>query len=105
VSNGKKLGKAVYVFSPDKANTKVAHVNYVPPSLKAKGADARTWATEVSDVLGGKVVNAAEFLPQLATDSLFQAGGKDDSAQGVGANAEKVDEAVAVSRKYLSGFI
>ncbi|KAJ7287695.1 tRNA synthetases class II (A)-domain-containing protein [Mycena rebaudengoi] len=87
VSNGKKLGKAVYVFSPDKANTKVAHVNYVPPSLKAKGADARTWATEVSDVLGGK------------------AGGKDDSAQGVGANAEKVGEAVAVSRKYLSGFI
>jgi alanyl-tRNA synthetase len=55
VSQGKKLGKAVYVFSPDRSGTKVAHVNYIPPSMKAKGADARTWATRVSEVLGGKV--------------------------------------------------
>jgi alanyl-tRNA synthetase len=55
VSQGKKLGKAVYVFSSDLGGSKVAHVNYVPPSMKAKGADARVWATRVSEVLGGKV--------------------------------------------------
>jgi hypothetical protein len=55
VAQGKKLGKAVYVFSADVSSGKVAHVNYVPPSMKAKGADARTWATKVTEVLGGKV--------------------------------------------------
>ncbi|KAJ6593748.1 tRNA synthetases class II (A)-domain-containing protein [Mycena capillaripes] len=87
VSQGKKLGKAVYVFSADLAGSKVAHVNYVPPSMKAKGADARAWATKVSEVLGGK------------------AGGKDDSAQGVGTNVDKVDEAVGLSKEYLSQFL
>ncbi|KAJ6558616.1 tRNA synthetases class II (A)-domain-containing protein [Mycena vulgaris] len=85
VSQGKKLGKAVYVFSAD--HTKVAHVNYVPPSMKAKGADARAWATKVSEVLGGK------------------AGGKDDSAQGVGTDVHKINEAVGVCKEYLSPFL
>ncbi|KAJ7132903.1 tRNA synthetases class II (A)-domain-containing protein [Mycena crocata] len=87
VSQGKKLGKAVYVFSPDNSGSKVAHVNYIPPSMKAKGADARTWATQVSDTLGGK------------------AGGKEDSAQGVGMRVDKVDEAVGLCKKYLSPFL
>ncbi|KAJ7782975.1 tRNA synthetases class II (A)-domain-containing protein [Mycena metata] len=86
-SQGKKLGKAVYVFSADHDGGKVAHVNYVPPSMKAKGADARTWATKVSEVLGGK------------------AGGKDDSAQGVGTDVSRVDEAVGLSKEYLSQFL
>ncbi|KAJ7084272.1 tRNA synthetases class II (A)-domain-containing protein [Mycena belliarum] len=86
VSQGRKLGKSVYVFSVDHAGTKVAHVNYVPPSTKAKGADARTWATQVSEVLGGK------------------AGGKDDSAQGVGTQVDKVDEALALCKEYLRPF-
>jgi len=86
-SQGKKLGKAVYVFSADNDGGKVAHVNYVPPSMKAKGADARTWATKVSEVLGGK------------------AGGKDDSAQGVGTDVSRVDEAVGLSKEYLSQFL
>ncbi|KAF8170168.1 tRNA synthetases class II (A)-domain-containing protein [Mycena galopus ATCC 62051] len=87
VAQGKKLGKAVYVFSADVGSGKVAHVNYVPPSMKAKGADARAWATKVSDVLGGK------------------AGGKEDSAQGVGTNVDQVDKAVGLSKEYLSQFL
>ncbi|KAJ7502731.1 tRNA synthetases class II (A)-domain-containing protein [Mycena galericulata] len=87
VSQGKKLGKAVYVFSADQGGSKVAHVNYVPPSMKAKGADARAWATKVCEALGGK------------------AGGKDDSAQGVGMHAQKVDEAVVLCKEYLTPFL
>ncbi|KAJ7497173.1 tRNA synthetases class II (A)-domain-containing protein [Mycena latifolia] len=87
VSQGKKLGKAVYVFSADDIGSKVAHVNYIPPSMKAKGADARVWATKVSEVLGGK------------------AGGKDDSAQGVGTHVDKVGEAVGLCKEYLSPFL
>ncbi|KAK7057327.1 alanine--tRNA ligase [Favolaschia claudopus] len=87
VAQGKKLGKAVYVFSADIDGGKVAHVNFVPPSMKAKGADARVWATQVSELLGGK------------------AGGKEDSAQGVGTNVDQVDEAVRLSREYLSQYL
>ncbi|KAJ7733086.1 tRNA synthetases class II (A)-domain-containing protein [Mycena olivaceomarginata] len=87
VAQGKKLGKAVYVFSADVSSGKVAHVNYVPPSMKAKGADARTWATKVTEVLGGK------------------AGGKEDSAQGVGTNVNQIGEALGLSKDYLSQFL
>ncbi|KAF7376011.1 Alanine--tRNA ligase [Mycena sanguinolenta] len=87
VAQGKKLGKAVYVFSADASSGKVAHVNYLPPSMKAKGADARVWATKVGEVLGGK------------------AGGKEDSAQGVGTNVDQVDEAVRLSKEYVSQFL
>ena len=55
VMQGRKSGKAVYVFSVDEASGKVAHVNFVPPSVKAKGADARIWASKVTDIIGGKV--------------------------------------------------
>lgn len=55
VLQGRKLGKAVYVFSVDEEGGKVGHVNHVPPFLKEKGADARTWASKVGEVLGGKV--------------------------------------------------
>ncbi|KAJ7925137.1 tRNA synthetases class II (A)-domain-containing protein [Mycena leptocephala] len=94
VSQGKKLGKAVYVFSSDLGGSKVAHVNYVPPSMKAKGADARVWATRVSEVLGESLLF-----------SQLQAGGKDDSAQGVGTNVDKVHEAVGLSKEYLSQYL
>lgn len=55
VAQGKKLGKAVYVFSVSVEGSKVAHANYVPEEVRAKGFDARTWASKVTDVLGGKV--------------------------------------------------
>ncbi|KAG6813654.1 hypothetical protein H0H92_008891 [Tricholoma furcatifolium] len=84
VAQGKKLGKAVYVLSVDAEGGKVAHVNYVPPSLKEKGLDARTWAARVTDIIGGK------------------AGGKEDSAQGVGVEVSKVEEAFKAAQSYLS---
>jgi len=51
----KKLGKAVYVFSVDSEGGRVIHVNHVPVSLRSRGIDARTWATCVTEILGGKV--------------------------------------------------
>lgn len=45
----------MYVFSIDPETGKIAHANFVAPSLKAQGVDARTWAAKVTDVVGGKV--------------------------------------------------
>ena len=72
----------MYVFTVDHKGNKVAHGNHVPVTSKAKGLDARTWASKVSEVLGGK------------------AGGKDDGAQGVGTDTSKVEEALQVARNY-----
>ncbi|KIK03536.1 hypothetical protein K443DRAFT_676709 [Laccaria amethystina LaAM-08-1] len=83
ISQGRKLQKAVYVFSTDPESNTVAHVNYVPPEFKTKGADARTWASKVVGILGGK------------------AGGKEDSAQGVGPDGCRLDEALAAAQLYL----
>ncbi|KAN0128727.1 alanine--tRNA ligase [Lactarius tabidus] len=83
VLQAKKLGKAVYVFSVDSEGGKVIHVNHVPESLRSKGIDARTWAARVVETLGGK------------------AGGKEDGAQGVGVNTDKVKEALEVAQNYL----
>ncbi|KAG6901162.1 hypothetical protein C0995_016297 [Termitomyces sp. Mi166 len=84
VAQGKKLGKAVYVLSVDTEGGKIAHVNYVPPALKEKGLDARTWANRVTDIIGGK------------------AGGKEDSAQGVGIEVLKIDDALRSAQSYLT---
>jgi alanyl-tRNA synthetase len=84
---GKKLGKNVYVISGDEDAGKVAHANFVTESSKARGLDAQTWASKVSDILGGK------------------AGGKSDSAQGSGTNVEKIAEAVSVARSYAEKFL
>lgn len=54
MTQGRKLGKAVYVLSIDKDGGKVAHVNYVPAAMQIKGLDARTWASKVAEILGGK---------------------------------------------------
>ena len=86
VTQGRKLGKALYVFSVDSGSGKVVHVNFVPPSLKSKGLDARQWATKVSEIVGGK------------------AGGKDESAQGVGVELGKVEEAVTAAKSYFSSY-
>ncbi|KZT00869.1 uncharacterized protein LAESUDRAFT_731875 [Laetiporus sulphureus 93-53] len=81
---GKKLGKTIYVFSPDYEAGKVQHVNAVSPTAKAKGLDARAWATAVAEVLGGK------------------AGGKEDSAQGVGVNVDRVNEALETAKQFFT---
>ena len=72
----------MYVFSVDHEGNKVVHGNYVPTTSKTKGLDARNWASMVSTILGGR------------------AGGKDDSAQGVGTAINKVEEALKVARDY-----
>jgi len=87
VLQGKKLGKVVYVFSVDRGAGKVAHVNYVPPSMIAKGVDARTWATKVTETLRGK------------------AGGREDSVQGVGADVTRVKEALDIANQYILKFL
>ncbi|OAX38373.1 hypothetical protein K503DRAFT_800484 [Rhizopogon vinicolor AM-OR11-026] len=84
VMRGKKLGKAVYVFSVDAEGGKVAHANYVPESARSRGLDARTWASKVSDIIGGK------------------AGGKEDGAQGVGVNISQVEDALRVAQETFS---
>ncbi|KAJ3798631.1 tRNA synthetases class II (A)-domain-containing protein [Lentinula aff. detonsa] len=83
-SQGRKMAKAVYVFSIDSESGKIIHVNFIPSSIMSKGADARTWAARVTEITGGK------------------AGGKVDSAQGVGDNPARVMEAVNAAKAYLS---
>jgi alanyl-tRNA synthetase len=46
------------------------------------GLDGRTWASKVSEVLGGRV------------------GGKDDGAQGVGTNISELEKALQVAKDY-----
>ncbi|TFK54380.1 hypothetical protein OE88DRAFT_1655033 [Heliocybe sulcata] len=82
VVNARKLNKAVYVFSSDPEGTRVAHANFVSGAAKSRGIDGRKWAAAVSDVLGGK------------------AGGKEDSAQGVGSDAAKLQDAVKTAQKF-----
>ncbi|TFK75281.1 hypothetical protein BDN72DRAFT_757654 [Pluteus cervinus] len=86
VAQAKKLEKAAYVLTIDAEHGKVAHVNYVPPSLRSEGVDARQWATKVSNIIGGK------------------AGGKEESVQGVGTSPERVDEALIAAKEYLNAF-
>ena len=92
---GKTLSKAVYVFSPDEETGKVAHLNYVPKEvLSSKKLDAKIWLGEVSKVIGGKVrlpFHKSETCKWL----MYQGGGRDDSATGVGSEGDKIKEAVA----------
>jgi alanyl-tRNA synthetase len=81
----------------------VSHVNFISNSLKEKGADARTWATKVNEVLGGKVKQIFFLLciiPYLICG--IQAGGKDDSAQGTGIHVDRLGEAIEVAQNYLT---
>ncbi|PVF97475.1 hypothetical protein CPB86DRAFT_807243 [Serendipita vermifera] len=84
INQAKTLNKAVYVLSIDSQSGKVTHGNYLPPSLAADGFDARTWASGVSEIVGGR------------------AGGKPDTAQGVGTDASKVADAVTVANELFA---
>ncbi|KAG6332771.1 hypothetical protein ID866_6316 [Astraeus odoratus] len=81
VTQGKKLGKAVYVFSADAEGGKVAHANYLPEASRTQSFDAKVWAAKVSEILGGK------------------AGGKGESSQGVGIYVDKIGEALKVAQE------
>ena len=55
VAQAKKLGKSVYLFSVDPTGEKVVHVNFVSEAARKRGLEARSWASKVSEVIGGKV--------------------------------------------------
>lgn len=56
----------MYVFSVNAESGKVAHANYVPEYVREKGFDARTWASKVTEVLGGKVrPSTARVIDQI----------------------------------------
>lgn len=101
VQTAKKLEKAVYLLSEqydeaatqaareahggDKAfvKSRVPHVNYVPKSDQEKGLDAREWAELVAKSLGGR------------------AGGKVESAQGIGEDGgEAVADALLAAERF-----
>jgi len=83
VVNARKMSKAVYVFSSDPEGKRVAHANFVSEAAKSRGVDGRKWAAAVSEVLGGK------------------AGGKEDSAQGVGTDIAKLQDAIKTAQKFF----
>lgn len=103
-SAARKAQKGLYVFSVDSESDKVAHVNYVTPALKEKGADARDWASKVTDLIAGKVRQSSSPHFDFTHTMSLQAGGKEDSAQGVGTEVDKLDDAVAAARQYISQF-
>jgi hypothetical protein len=55
LGQAKTLGKAIYILSVDEHVGKVTHGNYLPPGMAAQGFDARSWASSVAEVVGGKV--------------------------------------------------
>jgi alanyl-tRNA synthetase len=55
LGQAKTLGKAIYVLSVDEHIGKVTHGNYLPPGMATEGFDARSWASSVAEVVGGKV--------------------------------------------------
>ena len=73
----------MYLFAADQSEGRVVHGCHVSEDAKAKGADANQWANSVAGAVGGK------------------AGGKGATSLGQGTNADKVDEAVEIARKYL----
>jgi len=86
VSLARKAEKSVYLFSHDAEQGKIPHVNYVSPSLKKQGLDARVWSGKVSELIGGK------------------AGGKEESCQGVGLSGDKLQDAIAAAQEHVSDF-
>ena len=105
IAQAKKLNKDVYVLSIDEESGKVAHVNFVSESSRKNGLDARTWAGSVADVLGGKVGERDQSTMNCLLNPALQAGGKPESAQGVGTNVGLVSEALEVARKQYSSTI
>ena len=85
VNIARKLGKSVYLFSQDAAGVKVAHVNFVAPQDMERGVDAKAWAEQVANIVGGK------------------SGGKQESAQGVGDKAagDALAQAIKAAQTYF----
>jgi alanyl-tRNA synthetase len=77
----KAYQRAAYLFSVDKAEGKVIHINMLPKTDVSKTFSCKQWIADVSKVLGGR------------------GGGKDESSQGVGTEIGKIQEAIEVAKK------
>ncbi|KAG5518939.1 hypothetical protein PMAC_002470 [Pneumocystis sp. 'macacae'] len=75
--------KSVYLFAADQDQSEnIVHICYVSKSVLMK-VNSQEWANTVSTILGGK------------------SGGKIDTAQGVGTNIEKINEAITAAIAYI----
>lgn len=102
ILSAKKLGKSTYVFSVDSEKGQVAHANFVSETARSKGIDARTWAAAVAEIVGGKVRVGDTINICKCLSDVLQAGGKPESAQGVGVNGSKADEALRVAIEHFN---
>ncbi|KAL8714807.1 MAG: hypothetical protein Q9220_001320 [cf. Caloplaca sp. 1 TL-2023] len=84
VVKGKNKDKLVYLFAVDDGEGgKVVHGCYVSEEATKAGASATSWASHVSNIIGGK------------------AGGKGATCVGNGTEPGKVDEGIQAAMKYL----
>ncbi|KAF7721005.1 Alanine--tRNA ligase [Apophysomyces ossiformis] len=74
--------KALYVFSTDKSNGRVAHSCIVSKDLVKKGFKASEWVEVVASKIGGKK------------------GGKDETAQGSGDRIDGLEEALEAAEAF-----
>ncbi|GIY89529.1 hypothetical protein CDAR_71571, partial [Caerostris darwini] len=73
---------AVMLFTKDTENEKILCMSSVPKAVTSKGLKANEWVQQVSEVIGGK------------------GGGKPESAQATGTNANAVSEAMNLAKKF-----
>ncbi|GIY43516.1 alanine--tRNA ligase, cytoplasmic [Caerostris darwini] len=73
---------AVMLFTKDTENEKILCMSSVPKAVTSKGLKANEWVQQVSQVIGGK------------------GGGKPESAQATGTNANAVSEAINLAKKF-----
>ena len=78
----KQYQRAAYLFSVDKAEGKVVHVNLLPKGEVSKTFNCKEWIAAVSKIVGGR------------------GGGKDESAQAIGTDNTKVQEAIQEAKAY-----
>lgn len=98
--HAKSLNKSAYFFAPtEEGDNKIIHVNFVAKDFVSKKFNAKTWIADISTIVGGKVRHVVSPFRTLAECLLVyhyhQGGGKDESTQGVGTDASRVDEALA----------
>lgn len=77
----KTYQRAAYLFSADKDEGKVIHVNQLPKTDVSKTFSCKQWMADVSKVVGGR------------------GGGKDEACSGVGSEVSKVQEAIEQAKK------
>jgi len=78
----KQYQRAAYLFSVDKAEGKVVHVNLLPKGEVSKTFNCKEWIGAVSKIVGGR------------------GGGKDEGAQAIGTDVTKVQEAIQEAKAY-----